>query len=109
MANATKIKVSTSDAGVFSVGPSAESAKKASEVLQEDLEKHHIFFNNIGFHSMCVYLVVRHVSHAATISQLVLMSTMSACFTVTRFTIFWLFSCLAFCDSLAMCRPIDLQ
>ena len=54
MATATMVKVSTSDAGVFNVGPTAQSAQKATEVLQEDLEKHHIFFNNLGFHSMCV-------------------------------------------------------
>jgi hypothetical protein len=54
MAGATEVKVSTDDAGVFSVGPGAESAQKATEVLQEDLEKHHIFFNDMGFHSMCL-------------------------------------------------------
>lgn len=25
----------------------------ASELLQEDLEKHHVYFNNMGFHSKC--------------------------------------------------------
>lgn len=51
MATATRIKLSTTDSGVFSVGVRADSAQAASEVLQEDMEKHHIFFNAMHFHS----------------------------------------------------------
>lgn len=52
MATARKVHLSpTTDTGVWSTGITEESAKTASEVLQEDLEKHHVYFNNMGFHS----------------------------------------------------------
>jgi UDP-N-acetyl-D-mannosaminuronic acid transferase (WecB/TagA/CpsF family) len=52
MATATTVKLSTADTGVFSAGVRADSAEVASEVLQDDLQKHHIYFNQEGFHSM---------------------------------------------------------
>lgn len=53
MATATKIHLSpTSDTGVFSTGVREDSARAASEVLQEDMQIHHVFFNYIEFHSM---------------------------------------------------------
>ena len=52
MATGSKVKLSTTDCGEFHVpGITAESAAKASEVLQENHENHHIFFNKSGFHS----------------------------------------------------------
>lgn len=52
MATAKKIQLSPqTDTGVWSRGVTEDSARMASEVLQEDLEKHHVFFNNMGFHS----------------------------------------------------------
>jgi hypothetical protein len=52
MATARKVHLSPlTDSGVWSTGLTESSAKAASEVLQEDLEKHHVFFNNMGFHS----------------------------------------------------------
>lgn len=52
MATAKKIVLSpTNDTGVWGTGVTEDSARTASEVLQEDLEKHHVFFNNMGFHS----------------------------------------------------------
>jgi len=53
MATARKIHLSPlTDSGVWSTGVTEASARAASEVLQEDLDKHHVFFNNMGFHSM---------------------------------------------------------
>lgn len=51
MATATTIKLSTTDTGVLSTGVRADSAEVASQVLQEDLQKHHIYFNVERFHS----------------------------------------------------------
>jgi hypothetical protein len=52
MAAARKVHLSPlTDSGIWSMGVTEGSAKTASEVLQEDLEKHHVFFNNMGFHS----------------------------------------------------------
>ena len=50
-AQATKVHLTTSDTGAFSAGVREDTARTASEVLQDDLEKHHVFFNNMGFHS----------------------------------------------------------
>jgi hypothetical protein len=52
MASASKVELSTADAGVFHVaGISSDSAKKGSEVLQENHDKWHCFFRESGFHS----------------------------------------------------------
>lgn len=52
MATAKKVHLSpTTDTGVWSTGITEESARTASEVLQDDLEHHHVYFNNMGFHS----------------------------------------------------------
>lgn len=52
MATASKVKLSTADCGEYRVaGITAESAAKASELLQENHDSHHIFFNKSGFHS----------------------------------------------------------
>ena len=49
---ASQVELSTDNSGVFHVpNVTSESAAKASEVLQENHEKHHIFFNASGFHS----------------------------------------------------------
>lgn len=53
MATATKIHLSPStDTGVYSSGVTEDAARTASEVLQEDMATHHVFFNDDGFHSM---------------------------------------------------------
>ena len=52
MATASRIRLSSNTPGVFHVPNIAEvSAAKASEVLQENHDNHHIFFNQSGFHS----------------------------------------------------------
>ncbi|KAJ6155460.1 HypA-like protein, partial [Penicillium chermesinum] len=59
MASVTKIVLDhTKDVGVFSVGISESSARAASEVLQDDLETHHIFFNDSGFHDHIVHHIL---------------------------------------------------
>ncbi|KAL2851188.1 hypothetical protein BJY01DRAFT_209318 [Aspergillus pseudoustus] len=59
MATARKIHLSPlTDSGVWSTGVTEGSARAASEVLQEDLEKHHVFFNNMGFHNHIVHHIL---------------------------------------------------
>ncbi|PLB51911.1 hypA-like protein [Aspergillus steynii IBT 23096] len=58
MATARKIQLTTSDSGVFSSGIREDSAQVASELLQEDLEKHHVYFNNMGFHNHLVHHIL---------------------------------------------------
>lgn len=53
MATATNIDLSlVTDSGVFSSGVREDTAQTASEILQEDMATHHVFFNDQHFHSM---------------------------------------------------------
>jgi len=53
MGSASRVKLSLEACGEFHVpGITKESAVKATELLQENHERHHIFFNAEGFHSM---------------------------------------------------------
>ncbi|KAL4901850.1 hypothetical protein BDW74DRAFT_159056 [Aspergillus multicolor] len=52
MATARKVLLSPQlDTGVWTTGITESAAKTASDVLQEDLEKHHVYFNDMGFHN----------------------------------------------------------
>ncbi|KAL8967511.1 MAG: hypothetical protein Q9183_002888, partial [Haloplaca sp. 2 TL-2023] len=56
MATGSKVQLSLDDCGVFHVpGITKKSAAKASELLQENHDRHHIFFNADGFHN--------HIAH----------------------------------------------
>jgi hypothetical protein len=51
MATGSKVHLEASQRSEFYVkGLTAESADKASQLLQVNHEKHHIFFNQSGFH-----------------------------------------------------------
>lgn len=51
MATGSKVHLGASQQPQFYVkGLSAESAEKTSQLLQVNHEKHHIFFNQSGFH-----------------------------------------------------------
>ncbi|KAJ5318023.1 hypothetical protein N7508_002531 [Penicillium antarcticum] len=51
-ASATKIHlVPATDSGVFNAGVREDTARVTSELLQDDMEKHHVFFNDMGFHN----------------------------------------------------------
>ncbi|KAL4736469.1 hypothetical protein BDV11DRAFT_211211 [Aspergillus similis] len=59
MATARKVLLSPhSDTGVWSTGITESAAKTASAVLQEDLEKHHVYFNDMGFHNHIAHQVL---------------------------------------------------
>ena len=68
MATASKIQLSLDVCGEFHVpGISQESAAKASEVLQENHDFHHIFRNAAGFHSMYAsFYTLRHKPFSAS-------------------------------------------
>ncbi|KAL4916978.1 hypothetical protein BDW62DRAFT_211499 [Aspergillus aurantiobrunneus] len=72
MATATNIQLSPkTDTGVFSTqGITADSAKTASEVLQEDLEKHHVYFNNMGFHNHIAHHILTIYALGASPSEI---------------------------------------
>ncbi|WYZ38873.1 hypothetical protein EsH8_III_000787 [Colletotrichum jinshuiense] len=51
MATAHNIKIPVTNTGLWKFNQQDASANKASELLQRDLEKHHVFFNQDGFHN----------------------------------------------------------
>ncbi|RJE19326.1 hypA-like protein [Aspergillus sclerotialis] len=55
MATARKVHLTTSDTGVYSTKPREDAAKTASELLQDDMERHHVFFNDMHFHNHIVH------------------------------------------------------
>ncbi|KAH6840925.1 hypothetical protein B0I37DRAFT_438424 [Chaetomium sp. MPI-CAGE-AT-0009] len=46
-----KMHVTPDNTGLWHIKQTDEAAKKVSELLQEDMEKHHVFFNEEGFHN----------------------------------------------------------
>lgn len=57
MATESKIQLSLKDRAVMSYpGATVESAAKASEILQENHEQHHIFTGPQGFHVSSVLI-----------------------------------------------------
>ncbi|AEO63315.1 uncharacterized protein THITE_2125850 [Thermothielavioides terrestris NRRL 8126] len=46
-----KMHVTPDNTGLWHIQQTDEAAKKVSELLQEDMEKHHVFFNFEGFHN----------------------------------------------------------
>ncbi|KAK0626528.1 HypA protein [Immersiella caudata] len=51
MATPYKIHITPDNVGLWQATQTDEAAKKASELLQKDLAKHHVFFNKDGFHN----------------------------------------------------------
>ncbi|KAJ5480178.1 hypothetical protein N7530_005687 [Penicillium desertorum] len=59
MATSTKIWLTPENVGVFSSpNLSSASARKVSEVLQHDMENHHIYLNEIQFHDHIVHFML---------------------------------------------------
>ncbi|KAK1144750.1 hypothetical protein N8T08_004761 [Aspergillus melleus] len=59
MATAIKIWLTPRDTGVFGTpGLSEASARKVSEVLQHDMENHHVYLNDIEFHNHIVHFML---------------------------------------------------
>ncbi|KAJ5759766.1 hypothetical protein N7520_006922 [Penicillium odoratum] len=56
MATATNIYLDpTKDVGVYSSSIREDAARVTSKILQEDMENHHVFFNDEGFHNHIVH------------------------------------------------------
>ncbi|KAJ0161972.1 Oxidoreductase AflY [Colletotrichum tanaceti] len=51
MATPYKIQVPVTNTGLWKFRQQDDTANKVSELLQEDLKKHHVFFNQDGFHN----------------------------------------------------------
>ncbi|KAI0377468.1 hypothetical protein F5Y04DRAFT_264337 [Hypomontagnella monticulosa] len=55
MATAHTIHITPENTGLWKIQQDETAAKKVTELLQTDLEKHHVYFNEDGFHN--------HISH----------------------------------------------
>jgi len=49
--NPYRIHITPSQTGLWGITQTEEAAKKATELLQKDIEKHHVYFNHDGFHN----------------------------------------------------------
>ncbi|RSL39726.1 hypothetical protein CEP53_013855 [Fusarium sp. AF-6] len=58
MATPFKIQILPKDSGLLGLKLGGEEALKVSELLQRDLEHHHVFFNASGFHDHIVHHVL---------------------------------------------------
>ncbi|KAJ5346003.1 hypothetical protein N7452_004007, partial [Penicillium brevicompactum] len=71
MATATNIHLSpTADSGIYSSNVREDSARTASEILQEDMAKHHVFFNDSGFHNHIPHHILSIYALGATPEQI---------------------------------------
>ncbi|KAJ2965829.1 hypothetical protein NUW58_g10811 [Xylaria curta] len=55
MATARTIHITPENTGLWHLKQTEAAAKKTTELLQQDLEKHHCYFNDKGYHN--------HISH----------------------------------------------
>ncbi|KAM0457835.1 hypothetical protein ACHAPV_006380 [Trichoderma viride] len=70
MATPWQIRVPASDTGVLKWKQTDEAAAKVSELLQKDLENHHVFFNAEGFHNHIVHFLLTLYATGASPSTL---------------------------------------
>ncbi|KAF4534088.1 uncharacterized protein LTHEOB_3701 [Lasiodiplodia theobromae] len=71
MATSTKIQLTANEKPAFFVAPlKKESAEKVSELLQENHEKYHIYFNYEGFHNHIVHHLLTLYALGATPSAI---------------------------------------
>ncbi|KAK2601918.1 hypothetical protein QQS21_004509 [Conoideocrella luteorostrata] len=70
MATAHRILIPADDTGLWKTKQDEEAAVKVSELLQADLEKHHVFFNQSGFHNHIAHQLLALYGTGATPSTL---------------------------------------
>ncbi|KEZ39645.1 hypothetical protein SAPIO_CDS9579 [Scedosporium apiospermum] len=58
MASSLKVHITPENTGLLHVPQTAEAADKATELLQKDLETHHAFFNDRGYHNHLVHHIL---------------------------------------------------
>ncbi|SPJ73300.1 related to HypA-like protein [Fusarium torulosum] len=66
MATPFKIKVEPQNSGLLGLKLGENEASKVTDLLQKDLEDHHVFFNEAGFHDHLVHQVLTLYGTGAT-------------------------------------------
>jgi hypothetical protein len=57
MATPFKIQVESQNSGLLELKQGQNEASKVTDLLQKDLENHHVFFNESGFHDHVNFVV----------------------------------------------------
>ncbi|KID82331.1 hypothetical protein MGU_10361 [Metarhizium guizhouense ARSEF 977] len=70
MSTSTKLVITPENTGLWNIQQSEEAAQAASELLQKDLEGHHVFLNNKGFHDHMLHHILALYGTGASVSQL---------------------------------------
>ncbi|KAG5931156.1 hypothetical protein E4U53_001932 [Claviceps sorghi] len=70
MATAHRILISAQNTGLWKPKQDEEAAAKVTELLQEDFEKHHVFFNSSGFHNHITHYLLTLYGTGASVSAL---------------------------------------
>ncbi|KAG5918316.1 hypothetical protein E4U42_006890 [Claviceps africana] len=70
MATAHRILISAHNTGLWKSRQDDEVATKVTELLQEDFEKHHVFFNSSGFHNHITHYLLTLYGTGASVSAL---------------------------------------
>ncbi|KID64041.1 hypothetical protein MAN_07212, partial [Metarhizium hybridum] len=70
MSTSTKIVITPENTGLWNIQQSEEAAQAASELLQKDLEGHHVFLNNKGFHDHMLHHILALYGTGASVTQL---------------------------------------
>ncbi|KAF4959830.1 hypothetical protein FGADI_1333 [Fusarium gaditjirri] len=70
MATPFKIQLEPQNSGLLGMKLGQSEASKATELLQKDLENHHVFFNESGFHDHIVHQVLTLYGTGATTKDL---------------------------------------
>ncbi|KAI0834151.1 hypothetical protein F5Y06DRAFT_279493 [Hypoxylon sp. FL0890] len=70
MATGHTIHITPDNTGLWKVPQDESAAKKASELLQQDLEKHHVYFNDRGFHDHITHHILSLYGTGASPEQL---------------------------------------
>ncbi|KAG7109450.1 Questin oxidase like protein [Verticillium longisporum] len=68
--SAKSICISPENTGLWEVQQTSEAAAKASELLNHDLENHHVFLNNKGFHDHMPHHILALYGTGASVAQL---------------------------------------
>ncbi|KAM3435868.1 hypothetical protein NHJ13734_005368 [Beauveria thailandica] len=66
MASPTRILVRADETGLLGMTQTPEAAAKVSALLQEDMEKHNVFFNEKGYHNHLVHQLLTLYGTGAT-------------------------------------------
>ncbi|KAG6004553.1 hypothetical protein E4U21_000937 [Claviceps maximensis] len=70
MATAHRILINADNTGLWKPKQDEETAAKVTELLQDDFEKHHVFFNSSGFHNHITHHLLALYGTGASVSTL---------------------------------------